>query len=63
MALAHLVEFKPGDRVHTLKGSSRGVIIRFLPDGRVAWRPDGTQSELLALPETLLLDKEGGGHS
>ena len=63
MALAHLAEFKPGDRVHTLKGSSRGGVVRFLPDGRVAWRPDGTQSELLALPETLLLDKERGGLS
>jgi hypothetical protein len=59
-ALAHLADFKPGDRVHTLKGSSRGVIVRFLPDGHVAWLPDGTQSELLALPETLLLDKQGG---
>lgn len=47
-------------QTHTLKGSARGVIVRFLPDGRVAWLPDGTQSELLALPETLLLDKQGG---
>ncbi len=53
-ALAELTDFKPGDRVKTLRGSTRGVIVRVLPDGRVAWRPDGSQSELIALPESLL---------
>ena len=47
-------DFKPGDRVKTLRGSARGVILRLLPDGRVAWRPEGSQSELIALPESLL---------
>ena len=47
-------DFKPGDRVKTLRGSSRGVIVRVQPDGRVAWRPDGGQAELVALPESLL---------
>ena len=47
-------DFKPGDRVKTLRGSTRGVIVSVLPDGRMAWRPDGSQSELIALPESLL---------
>ena len=54
-ALAELADFKPGDRVKTLRGSARGVLLSILPDGRVAWRPDGSQSELIALPESLLL--------
>lgn len=53
-SLSEAAEFKPGDRVKTLRGSSRGVILGVLPDGRVAWRPDGSQSELMALPESLL---------
>ena|SRR2546427_11565970 len=53
-ALAELADFKPGDRVKTLRGSTQGVIVSVLPDGRVAWRPDGSQSELIALPEGLL---------
>jgi len=43
-----------GDRVKTLRGTTHGVIVRVLPDGRVAWRPDGSQTELIALPEALL---------
>lgn len=53
-ALAELADFKPGDRVKTLRGSTRGVIVRVLPDGRMAWRPDGSQAELVSLPESLL---------
>jgi hypothetical protein len=53
-ALAELAEFKPGDRVKTLRGSTLGVIVHVLPDGRVAWRPDGSQAELVTLPESLL---------
>ena len=30
--------------------------IRVLEDGRVVWRPEGTASELIALPESLLPD-------
>ena len=52
--LCEAAEFKPGDRVKTLRGSTRGVIVRVLPDGRVVWRPDGSASELTALPEGLL---------
>ena len=46
-----------GDRVKTLKGSKRGIIIRLLNDGRVVWQIDGSQTELIALPETLLPEK------
>jgi hypothetical protein len=28
--------------------------VRVFPDGRVGWRPDGSQAELIALPESLL---------
>ena len=55
--LAKLVNFNPGDRVHTLKGSTRGVILRLQKDGRVVWKPDGSNSELIALPESLLREK------
>jgi hypothetical protein len=43
--------------VRTLRGSTRGVILRIQRDGRVVWRPKGTQSELIALPESLLKEK------
>jgi hypothetical protein len=43
----------PGDRVQTLKGSLRGVVVAVLDDGRVLWRPDGAGSQLVALPESL----------
>lgn len=36
ITLAELAEFQPGDRVKTLRGSTRGVVVRLLPDGRVA---------------------------
>ena len=52
--LSQSAEFKPGDRVKTLRGSAHGVIVRVLSDGRLAWRPDGSQAELIALPEGLL---------
>jgi len=57
ITLAELVAFQPGDRVKTLRGSTGGVIVRLLPDGRVAWQPDGNHSELVALPESLLKEK------
>jgi hypothetical protein len=58
-ALWEAASFEPGDRVRTLRGSTRGVIVRLQDDGRVVWRPDGTESELIALPESLLRE-EGG---
>lgn len=48
-------ELKVGDRVQTLRGSIRGEILRTLPDGRIVWRPDEGSSELIALPESLVL--------
>jgi hypothetical protein len=53
VALADLVDFHPGDRVKTLRGSMRGLILRLLPDGRVVWRAH-SGAELTALPESLL---------
>jgi hypothetical protein len=50
---------KPGDKVKTLRGSTRGVIVRVLSDGRVAWKPVCSESELIALPESLVLDNPG----
>jgi hypothetical protein len=52
--LCESAELKPGDRVKTLRGSTRGVIVRILPDGRVEWRPDGSRAELVTLPESML---------
>jgi hypothetical protein len=53
-SLCESAGFKPGDRVKTLRGSTRGVILKILGDGRIVWRPDGTKSQLTALPESLL---------
>jgi hypothetical protein len=55
--LCQSAELKPGDRVKTLRGSSRGAVVRLLDDGRVVWRADGARMEIVALPESLLLDK------
>jgi hypothetical protein len=55
--LCETASFQPGDCVQTLRGSTRGVIVRLLPDGRVAWQPDGSRSELVALPESLLKEQ------
>lgn len=52
-SLSRAADLKPGDRVQTLRGSLRGTITRILEDGRIGWRPDGSTSDLLALPESL----------
>jgi transcription elongation factor len=52
-SLFEVASFQPGDKVKTLRGTTHGTIIRLLEDGRVMWRPDGTHSELIALPESL----------
>ena len=57
-SLCESASFQPGDRVKTLRGSAHGVIRRILDDGRVVWQPEATQSELTALPESLLREKE-----
>jgi hypothetical protein len=53
-ALGIAASFAPGDRVTTLRGSTRGVIVRLENDGRVVWRPDRAESDLSTLPESLL---------
>ena len=50
--------FQAGDRVHTLKGSLKGIVRRILPDGRVLWQPNGKKDELIALPESLLRERK-----
>lgn len=55
-SLSATTDWKPGDRVKTLRGSLRGVIVRILDDGRVVWKPDGTENELMSLPESLCTD-------
>ncbi|MCB1226617.1 MAG: hypothetical protein KDK99_12455 [Verrucomicrobiales bacterium] len=47
----------PGTRVKTLRGSTHGVVLRALEDGRIAWRTD-SGAELIALPETLTRSDE-----
>ncbi len=55
-SLSAAAGLKAGDRVKTLRGSLHGTILRVLDDGRVAWKPDGTASELTGLPESLALE-------
>jgi hypothetical protein len=49
---------QPGDSVKSLRGSATGVVIQILSDGRIVWRPDGSRSELIASPDTLLPQKK-----
>lgn len=53
-SLTESADLATGDRVKTLRGSTQGVIVRVMEDGRVVWRPNGSESELAALPESLL---------
>jgi hypothetical protein len=56
--LSATTDWKPGDRVKTLCGSLHGKILRVLKDGKIVWQPEGTMSELTALPESLCADKK-----
>jgi len=56
-SLLESTNFKPGDRVKTLKGSLHGAVRKVLPDGRIVWRPDDNDADLTALPESLLRQK------
>ncbi len=60
-SLSESADWKAGDRVKTLRGSLHGVIVKVLDDGRVVWRPDGTTSELTALPESLCAEAKAKG--
>jgi hypothetical protein len=57
VALAELANFKPGDRVKTLRGTMHGQIVNVLDDGRVVWRTD-SGVELIALPESLVREQK-----
>jgi hypothetical protein len=57
-ALCESAELQAGDRVKTLRGTSRGVVKRVLEDGRIVWKADGTGTEFTALPETLLKESK-----
>ena len=57
-SLSEAASFQAGDRVKTLRGTTRGRIVRLLEDGRVVWQPDGSATELVGLPESLA--REGG---
>ena len=56
-SLSETASLKVGDRVKTFRGSGRGVIVRVLKDGRVVWRSDASESELISRPETLVKEK------
>jgi hypothetical protein len=53
-SLCETADWKAGDRVKTMRGATHGVIIRVIADGRVVWRPDNSESELIGLPESLV---------
>jgi len=59
--LSEAADWKAGDHVKTLRGSLRGVIVRVHEDGRVVWKPDGSESELTALPESLCREASVSG--
>jgi hypothetical protein len=56
-SLCETADWKVGDRVKTLRGTTRGIIRSISADGRIVWQPEGSESELIALPESLLLEK------
>jgi hypothetical protein len=51
-SLCAAADLMPGTRVKTLRGSTHGVVVRVLEDGRIIWHTDGG-TELVALPESL----------
>jgi hypothetical protein len=56
-SLCESADLKPGDRVKTLRGTTRGVIVRRLDDGRLVWQVDGSGAELMSLPESLIPER------
>lgn len=61
-SLWRAAQFSSGQRVMTLRKTAHGEVIRVLEDGRVVWRPDGSEAELTTLPEGLIPEapEEGG---
>lgn len=54
--LSQSADLNPGDRVKTLRGTTRGIIVAKLDDGRLVWRADGSGAELTSLPDSLVPD-------
>jgi hypothetical protein len=52
-SLWQTASLQPGDAVQTLRGSTSGVMVKILEDGRVVWVPRGADTELISLPESL----------
>ena len=42
-----------------MRGTTRGVVTRILEDGGIAWRPEGSTLELIALADSLRLLDQG----
>ena len=57
-SLCEAALFQVGDRVRTLRGTTHGKILNLLEDGRVVWQPDGSDAELMALPESLVREEK-----
>lgn len=53
-SLCESAELKAGHRVKTLRGATRGRIVRLLGDARVVWQPKGSKSEWIALPDSVV---------
>lgn len=56
-SLCEAADLKPGDHVKTLRGTARGVVLRILEDGRLVWKVDGSGTELISLPESLIAER------
>ena len=56
-SLCESADLKPGDRVKTLRGTTHGVIVGKLDDGRLVWQVDGSGAELMSLPESLIPER------
>jgi hypothetical protein len=56
-SLCETADWKAGDRIKTMRGTTHGLIVKILDDGRVIWKPDGSESELIALPKSLIREK------
>jgi len=55
-SLCESADLKPGDRVKTLRGTARGVIVRRLDD-RLVWQVDGSGGELMSLTESVIPER------
>jgi hypothetical protein len=56
ISMCRAASLTQGQRVSTLRGTSRGVIVRVLDDGRIVWKSDGSDMELVSLPENLIVE-------